>query len=122
MVSLSRSLVPLALLAVLAAPGYAEDAGMTRAQAFVRAAALQAVGRAMFFDPSLSASGQMACSSCHDPAHGFGPPNALDVQIGGKDLKQPGLRAVPSLTYLQGRPAVHRALLRVRRRRRRQGR
>jgi cytochrome c peroxidase len=79
----------------------AGEAGMTRPQAYARAAALQALGRAMFSDASLSASGQMACSSCHDPAQAFGPPNSLDVQLAGKDLKQPGLRAVPSLTYLQ---------------------
>ena len=46
----------------------------------------------------------MSCPTCHDPAHAFGPPNALDVQLGGKDMRQPGLRAVPSLKYLQGVP------------------
>ena len=79
----------------------AGEAGLSRAQAFARAAALETLGRAMFSDPSLSASGQTACATCHDAKHAFGPPNALDVQIGGKDMKQPGLRAVPSLTYLQ---------------------
>jgi cytochrome c peroxidase len=77
---------------------------LTRPQAYARAAALEALGRAMFFDPSLSASGQMACASCHDPAHAFGPPNGLAVQLGGRDMKQPGLRAVPSLKYLQAVP------------------
>ena len=56
-------------------------------------------------DPSLSGSGKVACSSCHDPAHAFGPANALPVQMGGGDLRQPGLRAVPSLTYLQAVPS-----------------
>ena len=59
----------------------------------------------LFNDPLLSASGQMACAGCHDPAHGFGPANALAVQLGGKDMRQPGLRAVPSLKYLQAVPA-----------------
>jgi len=27
------------------------------------------LGRDIFFDPSLSASGQMSCATCHDPAH-----------------------------------------------------
>jgi cytochrome c peroxidase len=85
-------------------PAQAAEAGMTRAQAYARAAALEALGRAMFFDPALSASGEMACASCHDPKLGFAPPNARDVQLGGKDLKQPGLRAVPALTYLQAVP------------------
>lgn len=79
----------------------AEEAGLTRPQAYARAAALEALGRKMFFDPTLSASGQMACASCHDPAHGFAPANALPVQLGGKDMRQPGLRATPALTYLQ---------------------
>ncbi len=78
--------------------------GLTRPQAYARAAALQALGRRLFFDPSLSASGQMACATCHDPKHALGPPNALAVQLGGKDLHQPGLRAVPSLKYLQAVP------------------
>ena len=32
-------------------------------------AAMTAVGRALFMDPGLSASGKLACASCHDPAH-----------------------------------------------------
>ncbi len=63
-----------------------------------------ALGRALFSDPALSASGKLACSSCHDPAHAYGPPNALPVQLGGPDMKQPGLRAVPSLKYHQTLP------------------
>ena len=87
------------LAAGAAAP--AKEAGMTRAQAYARAAELAALGARLFNDPLLSASGRMACASCHDPAHAFGPANALSVQLGGKDMKQPGLRAVPSLKYLQ---------------------
>jgi cytochrome c peroxidase len=79
----------------------ANDAGLTRPQAYARAAQLEALGRALFADPSLSASGQLACATCHDPGHAFGPPNALPVQLGGKDMRQPGIRAVPSLKYLQ---------------------
>ncbi|MGC1695070.1 MAG: cytochrome c peroxidase [Pseudolabrys sp.] len=74
---------------------------LTRAQANTRAAALQSLGRNLFFDVSLSASGKMACATCHDPKHAFGPPNALAVQLGGKDMRQQGFRAVPSLEYLQ---------------------
>lgn len=57
------------------------------------------LGKVLFFDRSLSASGRMACASCHDPAHAFGPPNAKAVQDGGAALRTPGLRAVPSLMY-----------------------
>jgi cytochrome c peroxidase len=67
-------------------------------------AELTALGRALFFDTTLSASGRMACSSCHDPAHAWGPPNARAVQLGGADMKTPGVRAVPSLRYEQDTP------------------
>jgi cytochrome c peroxidase len=46
----------------------------------------------------------MACATCHDPRFAYGPPNALPVQRGGPELKHSGLRAVPSLRYLQGVP------------------
>src|SRR5690349_15051618 len=36
-------------------------------------AELTELGRALFSDPSLSASGKLTCSSCHDPAHAYGP-------------------------------------------------
>ncbi|MDX8491697.1 cytochrome-c peroxidase [Mesorhizobium sp. VK22B] len=78
---------------------------MSRAEAFARAEALTALGRKMFFDPSLSASGRQACSSCHEPNHAFGPASAAPVEMGGSNLDQPGLRAVPSLRYLQAAPA-----------------
>jgi cytochrome c peroxidase len=77
---------------------------LSRAEAFARAAAMTELGRKMFFDTSLSASGRQSCASCHDPALGFGPPNALPVQLGGPNLNQPGFRAVPSLGYLQAAP------------------
>lgn len=57
------------------------------------------LGRQLFFDPRLSASGRQACAGCHDPAHAYAPANALTVQPGGADLKTPGTRAVPSLMY-----------------------
>jgi cytochrome c peroxidase len=66
---------------------------------------LTELGRTLFFDPALSASGRMACASCHDPRHAFGPPNALAVQAGGAALQTPGLRAVPSLMYRAFTPA-----------------
>lgn len=63
------------------------------------------VGKLLFFDKSLSASGAMSCASCHDPAHAYGPPNALAVQFGGAGLDQAGIRAVPSLRYKLVTPA-----------------
>ncbi len=66
---------------------------------------LVALGRSLFSDRALSASGRVSCASCHDPAHAYGPPNHLPVQLGGPALDLPGIRAVPSLTYHQGIPA-----------------
>lgn len=74
------------------------------APAYARAAAIAALGRQLFFDPSLSASGRMSCASCHDPALGFAAPNALSVQLGGPNRRRPGLRSVPTLMYGQQTP------------------
>jgi len=62
--------------------------------------AVAMLGRQMFFDPSLSASGRQACASCHSPARAYGPPNDLAVQIGGPHMDQAGFRPPPTLTYL----------------------
>jgi cytochrome c peroxidase len=62
------------------------------------------VGKALFFDRSLSASGRMSCATCHDPAHAYGPPNSLAVQPGGPTLGDHGTRAVPSLRYSEYTP------------------
>ncbi|WP_454757049.1 cytochrome-c peroxidase [Cupriavidus campinensis] len=70
------------------------------------AATLASLGKAIFFDPTLSASGRQSCASCHDPAHGYGPPNALAVQLGGPDLTRQGKRATPSLAYTLNRTPI----------------
>jgi cytochrome c peroxidase len=62
------------------------------------------LGRVLFFDPALSASRRVACASCHDPHFAYGPSNARSTQLGGPDLKDVGLRAAPSLRYLQTVP------------------
>jgi cytochrome c peroxidase len=66
-------------------------------------AAAQA-GKQLFFDKALSASGRMACATCHDPDHAYGPPNDLAVQLGGPRGASPGVRAVPSLRYKEFTP------------------
>jgi cytochrome c peroxidase len=88
-------------LVVVVRPAQAEEGALTRPEAYARAAQLSALGRELFSDPSLSASGRMACDTCHDARYAYGPPNGLAVQLGGKDMKQPGIRAVPSLDYVQ---------------------
>jgi cytochrome c peroxidase len=52
-----------------------------------------ALGRALFFDPILSADHTVACASCHDPAHGFADTAPLSVGIRG----QLAVRNSPSL-------------------------
>ncbi|QDL39611.1 cytochrome-c peroxidase [Rhodoferax sediminis] len=66
--------------------------------------AMAALGKALFFDPALSASGKLACASCHSPTHAYGPPNDLSVQVGGPEMNRTGARAAPSLRYLQKVP------------------
>lgn len=89
--------MPLAALCGLLL-GACSGGGGTPAPAAPLSMAAQ-VGQKLFFDKSLSASGAMSCASCHDPAHAYGPPNALAVQLGGSNLDKPGVRAVPSLRY-----------------------
>jgi len=79
--------------------------GQTRAQVYESVRKMTAVGKQLFFDASLSGSGKLACASCHSPQHGFGPPNALSVQLGGLDMHQQGMRAAPNIKYLQKVPS-----------------
>lgn len=59
------------------------------------------LGEKIFADKSLSASGQMACASCHDPASGHASPFSTPVAFGGPNLDQPGTRLPPQLRYLR---------------------
>ena len=122
--SLRAVAAPFKLLMVLGAPvaslvscdgagtRRAKPGGPATAAAFYSAkferqpgvATLSALGRVLFFDTSLSASGRMSCSTCHDPAHAWGPPNPRAVQLGGANMATPGIRAVPSLRYQQDTP------------------
>ncbi len=61
--------------------------------------AVARLGRQLFYDTSLSASGQQSCASCHDPKTAYAPSNDRAVQLGGPHLDRPGIRTVPSLTY-----------------------
>src|SRR5581483_3965300 len=99
-----RALATLFGIFIAVAPAAAGETPLTRAEAYQQAAALEALGQQLFFDPILSGSGKESCSTCHVPARGFAPANALPVQFGGLDMKSPGTRAAPSLTYLQVTP------------------
>jgi cytochrome c peroxidase len=87
----SRGLAGLVLLLVMGASRSAESP-------------LANLGRLLFFDPSLSASGRLACATCHDPHYAYGPPAQRAIAMGGAHLDQSGTRAVPSLRYLRASP------------------
>lgn len=65
---------------------------------------LAQLGKRLFYEPALSASGKQSCASCHDPAHAFGPPDGRPAQFGGPDLSLQGARATPSLRYVNLTP------------------
>ncbi len=66
--------------------------------------ALQTLGRQLFFDGRLSASGRQSCATCHDPRYAYGPRPGEGLAKGGPHLDRLGSRAVPSLRYLQAVP------------------
>jgi cytochrome c peroxidase len=66
--------------------------------------AMAILGKQVFYDKSLSSSGRLSCASCHDPAHAYGPASTLPALFGGPGLARQGVRAVPSLMYLERQP------------------
>ena len=91
-------------VALASVPPGVDPGPLSRAANDARVAALTDIGHHMFFDTTLSASGAMSCATCHDPNTGFGPSNDLPVQLGGPMLNLPGVRAAPSIKYLQAVP------------------
>lgn len=90
--------------AASAAPAYEKAFYTMMATRRPSVPAMAALGKALFFDPAMSASGTLACASCHSPTHAYGPPNDLSVQLGGEAMNKTGVRAAPSLRYLQNVP------------------
>jgi cytochrome c peroxidase len=88
------------LCALLAACGGGSGGSAPPRDAALSAQA--ALGEKIFNDPSLSASGRLACASCHDAAAGHAPANALAAQLGGPLGDRQGARKALSLRYLAG--------------------
>lgn len=65
------------------------------------------LGRLLFEDKALSASGQQSCASCHDPAFDFIDPTLGPVSVGGPNMDKPGFRNAPSLRYATFIPPFH---------------
>jgi cytochrome c peroxidase len=66
---------------------------------------LAELGEKIFEDPSLSASGQMSCSTCHDADHALASAVDEPISSGGANLDVPGFRNAPSLRYVTATPA-----------------
>ncbi|WP_422010768.1 cytochrome-c peroxidase [Roseateles sp.] len=101
---LPPALRPLILLLVVLA-GCGGGSAPPAADPPVALSALAQLGERLYNDHTLSGSGRMSCASCHDAAFAHGPPNALAVQVGGQFETQFGLRAAPSIRYLERQPA-----------------
>lgn len=90
----------LALLAIVwALQGCGGGTSAPSADATMSNAAL--IGKEIFHDQRLSASGQMSCASCHAPQLGHASPLSAPVAFGGPGLNAPGLRVPPAIGYLK---------------------
>lgn len=56
--------------------------------------AVALLGKEIFFDQSLSASGTQSCASCHSPKNSYAPDNAFPVQLGGAHMTDAGFRQI----------------------------
>ncbi len=104
-----RAILAASALTTLAAFCYSAVAGINGQSGAGRtayAAQLAALGREIFFDTGVSASGRMSCATCHSPSHAYGPASELAVELGGPELNRQGLRAVPSLRYVLNRTPI----------------
>ncbi|SDD90641.1 Cytochrome c peroxidase [Cupriavidus sp. YR651] len=88
---------------LLAACG-GEDTENDAAPAGDKLSAMAYVGRQIFADTALSASGQQSCATCHVPSRAYAADDGLAVPLGGPRMDLPGLRNAPSLAYAQFTP------------------
>jgi len=78
------ALTAVAALALAADRATADTTGTTDADyAGAPLSAVAQLGKKLFFDVRLSASGRQSCASCHDPRTAYAPDNDLAVQLGG---------------------------------------
>ena len=66
-----------------------------------------AIGKALFFDTSLSNPAGQSCASCHSPQHGFAEPDRHLPVSQGANPAHFGNRNAPSLAYAAFSPAFH---------------
>lgn len=65
------------------------------------------LGKTLFFDTALSASGQQSCGTCHVANRAFAADDGRPVPLGGVNMDLPGLRNAPSLMYASFTPPFH---------------
>lgn len=63
------------------------------------------LGKKLFFDISLSESGQQSCATCHVASRAHANDDDLAVPLGGPKMATHGFRNTPALNYLQYNPA-----------------
>ncbi len=72
---------------------------------------MEALGKTVFFDPSLSISGTQSCAFCHDPAAGFAPSSPAANEGGGvvegAVAGMFGNRKPPTAAYAFAAPPLH---------------
>lgn len=71
----------------------AEDLPPSPTNAYADDPEAAVLGQALFFEPRMSADGQLACSSCHDPDHAFADPRPFSLGAFGRE----GERHAPTL-------------------------
>lgn len=65
------------------------------------------LGKLLFEDTALSASGQQSCASCHVESRAFAGDDALAVPLGGPNMDLQGIRNTPSIMYASFTPPFH---------------
>jgi cytochrome c peroxidase len=68
---------------------------------------LAKLGRALFFDESLSSPGGQSCATCHAPSSAFTDPRGGLPTSKGADAALAGVRNTPSAMYAAFVPALH---------------
>lgn len=65
------------------------------------------LGSKIFRDESLSASGRLACATCHVPEHAHAGADSLPAPMGGEHMNIMGFRNAPTLRYLDLNTPFH---------------
>ena len=81
-----RAILPFYITAALGGCGGSGGGSDAPQLAATALSPIAQIGAHIFFDASLSASGQMSCATCHDPSHAHAAPTPAAVPLGGAAL------------------------------------